>query len=114
MASHVAIIGFCNSIPYVQRQMDLLLKDFADFCRAYLDDIVVALDTFDLHIKHLTLVLEVLVGLPRTQEGLRRLSQSLTLGPAGRRVRYDHTGRQDQGHRRSRVSSDKACRRHPR
>ncbi|OQD72349.1 hypothetical protein PENPOL_c001G01859 [Penicillium polonicum] len=40
--------------------MDLLLKDFAGFCRAYLDDIVVASDTFHLHIKHLTLVLEVL------------------------------------------------------
>ncbi|KAJ5399511.1 hypothetical protein N7465_010000 [Penicillium sp. CMV-2018d] len=42
MASHVAIMGFCNSVPYVQRQMDLLLKDLADFCRAYCDDIVVA------------------------------------------------------------------------
>lgn len=53
---HVAIMGFCNSVPYVQRQMDLLLKDVADVCRAYLDDIVVASDTFELHIKHLVLV----------------------------------------------------------
>jgi hypothetical protein len=54
------IVGFCNSIPYVQRQLDLLLKDFADFCRAYLDDIVVASDTFELHIQHLTLELAIL------------------------------------------------------
>ena len=71
MASHVAIIGFCNSVSYVQRQMDLLLKDFADFCRVYLDDIVVASDTFDLHIKHLTLVLEVLEN-TRSPWNLRR------------------------------------------
>lgn len=57
---HFAIMGFCNSVPYVQRQMDLLLKEFVEFCRAYLDDIVAASDTFDLHIEHLTLVLEVL------------------------------------------------------
>lgn len=55
---HVAIMGFCNSVPYVQRQMDLLLKEFIEFCRAYLDDIVVASDSFELHITHLTLVLE--------------------------------------------------------
>ncbi|KAJ5978363.1 hypothetical protein N7501_001705 [Penicillium viridicatum] len=53
-------MGFCNSVPYVQRQIDLLLKDFADFCRVYLEDIVVVSDTFDLHIKNPTLVLEVL------------------------------------------------------
>lgn len=55
-----AIMGFCNSVPYVQRQMDLLLKEFVDFCRAYLDDIVVASDTFKSHIEHLSLVLQVL------------------------------------------------------
>lgn len=40
--------------------MDLLLKEFIEFCRAYLDDIVVASDSFELHITHLTLVLGVL------------------------------------------------------
>ncbi|KAF9250467.1 hypothetical protein DTO013E5_5507 [Penicillium roqueforti] len=57
---HVAIMGFCNSVPYVQRQMDLLLKEFVEFCRAYLDDLVTASDTFDEHVEHLTLVLDVL------------------------------------------------------
>lgn len=57
---HVAIMGFCNSVPYVQRQMDLLLKEFIEFCRAYLDDIVVASDTFDDHLRYLTLILDVL------------------------------------------------------
>jgi dUTPase len=57
---HVAIMGFCNSVPYVQRQMDLLLKDLIDFCRAYLDDLVVASATFDEHLHHLGMVLDVL------------------------------------------------------
>lgn len=35
---HIAIMGFCNSVPYVQRQMDLLLKEFVEFCRAYLEN----------------------------------------------------------------------------
>ena len=32
---HVTIMGFCT-VPYVQRQMDLLFKEFIEFCRAYL------------------------------------------------------------------------------
>ena len=56
---YVAIMGFCD-VPYVQRQMDLLLKEFIEFCRAYLDDLVAASGTFDEHIEHLTLILGVL------------------------------------------------------
>ncbi|KAJ5962231.1 hypothetical protein N7501_007172 [Penicillium viridicatum] len=29
-----------KSVLYIQRQIDLLLKEFADFCKAYLNDIV--------------------------------------------------------------------------
>ncbi len=57
---HVAIMGFCNSVPYVQRQMDLLLKAFIAFCRAYVDDLVVASSTFDEHLEHLESVLQTL------------------------------------------------------
>lgn len=44
---NVALMGFCNSVPYAQRQMDLLLKEFAEFYRAYLDDIILGADTFE-------------------------------------------------------------------
>lgn len=52
----VAIMGYCNSVAYVQRQMDLILKDFFDWCRTYLDDIVVCSRTlaeYILHLRHL-------------------------------------------------------------
>ncbi|KAK4865001.1 hypothetical protein LT330_001624 [Penicillium expansum] len=49
-------MGYCNSVAYVQRQMDLILKDFFDWCRTYLDDIVVCSRTlaeYILHLRHL-------------------------------------------------------------
>ncbi|OQE16558.1 hypothetical protein PENFLA_c027G02046 [Penicillium flavigenum] len=40
--------------------MDLMLKEFIEFCRAYLNDLVAASDTFDDNVYHLTLILDVL------------------------------------------------------
>lgn len=48
----MAVMGYRNSVPYIQRQMDLILKD-VPYTRAYLDDILVVLDTLDDHIEHL-------------------------------------------------------------
>ena len=53
-------IAKSGKINYTSRQMDLLLKEFIEFCRAYLDDLVAASDTFDDHVYHLTLLLDVL------------------------------------------------------
>jgi hypothetical protein len=53
-------IAMSGKINYASRQMDLLLKEFIEFCRAYLDDLVAASDTFDDHVYHLTLLLDVL------------------------------------------------------
>ena len=39
---HVSLMGFINSVPRVQRQMDIQLKEFTEFCKVYIDDIVVA------------------------------------------------------------------------
>ncbi|CBF84359.1 uncharacterized protein ANIA_02616 [Aspergillus nidulans FGSC A4] len=50
---NVAIMGYVNSVAFVQRQMDLTLHEFADFCRCYIDDIVIASATFDEHLSHL-------------------------------------------------------------
>ncbi|KAJ6126071.1 hypothetical protein N7471_010564 [Penicillium samsonianum] len=49
----VAIMGYCNSVAYVQREMDLILKNFFQWCRTYLDAIVVCSTTFDDHLSHL-------------------------------------------------------------
>ena len=53
---NVALMGFINSVPYVQRRMELELKDLADFCQVYIDDIVIASETFTDHLLHLELV----------------------------------------------------------
>lgn len=48
--------------------MDVDLKDCAGFCRAYIDDIVIASEMLDLHIEHLHLVfsqiqeLDIMIG----------------------------------------------------
>lgn len=41
---HVATMGYINSVPYVQRQMDVHLKDLAGFDRGFIvvDDILLA------------------------------------------------------------------------
>jgi hypothetical protein len=52
----VAIMGFRNSIAYVQRQIDNVLRDYRLFCRAYIDDIVIASQTLEEHERHLDLV----------------------------------------------------------
>ncbi|KAI9041047.1 uncharacterized protein KD926_007464 [Aspergillus affinis] len=53
----VAIMGFVNSVPYVQRIMDNSLEDLS-FCRAYIDDIVNASKTLDEYIEHFSSLFE--------------------------------------------------------
>ena len=49
-----------NSVPYAQRQMDMQLKEFAEFCKVYLDDIAVASVSFEEHLLHLDLLFSTL------------------------------------------------------
>ncbi|KAJ5691199.1 hypothetical protein N7488_011934 [Penicillium malachiteum] len=42
---NVAIMGSVNSVAYVQRQIDNILRDFRPRCRAYIDDITIVADT---------------------------------------------------------------------
>lgn len=51
--SKVAPMGFRNSPAYAQRFMDRLLKPYRDFCRAFIDDVVIFSDSFEDHQKHL-------------------------------------------------------------
>lgn len=54
----VALMGFRNSPAYVQRFMDKLLKPY-DFCRAFIDDIVIYSDTIEEHEAHLREIFEL-------------------------------------------------------
>jgi hypothetical protein len=56
----VAVMGYCNSVQYVQRQLDNLLRPCRDFARAYIDDIVIFSKTLDDHVRHLHHVFSLL------------------------------------------------------
>jgi len=34
-------MGYCNSVQFVQRQLDIILRNCRLFTRAYIDDIVI-------------------------------------------------------------------------
>lgn len=55
---NVAAMGFKNSPPYVQRQIDNLLRHVRHFARAYVDDIVIFSKSFDEHLEHLHTLLD--------------------------------------------------------
>lgn len=52
----VPLMGFTNSVQYVQRQIDKILRPFRKFARAYIDDIVIYSETLEEQLKHLAQV----------------------------------------------------------
>ena len=55
----VAVMGFKNSPPYVQRQTDELLRPHRHYARAYMDDIVIFSQSLDEHLQHLYAVFQL-------------------------------------------------------
>ncbi|RDL33672.1 uncharacterized protein BP5553_08040 [Venustampulla echinocandica] len=51
-----AVMGYRNSVAYVQRVMDTLLRQSRSFARTYIDDIVIFSRTFKDHLQHLRAV----------------------------------------------------------
>ena len=51
---NVIIMNFRNNFAYVQRQIDIILRQYRVFVRVYIDDIVVFNKTLKKHLKHLT------------------------------------------------------------
>lgn len=58
----VAVMGYCNSVQYVQRQLDKILRPCREFARAYVDDIVIFSKTPEEHLQHLRTVFRLLDG----------------------------------------------------
>ena len=52
--------GLANAPATFQRTMDSLLQDHQEFCRAYLDDIVIWSSTLEEHVQHVTTILQKL------------------------------------------------------
>ena len=59
---NVAVMGYCNSVQYVQRQLDGILRDCRTFARAYIDDIVIWSETLEDHEEFLRRVMALLDG----------------------------------------------------
>ena len=59
---NVAVMGYCNSVQYVQRQLDGILRECRTFVRAYIDDIVVWSATLEEHEECLRRVMALLDG----------------------------------------------------
>ena len=57
---NVAVMGYKNSIAYVQRQIDRLLWPYKNFARAYVDDIVIFSRTLTEHLTHLNAIFSML------------------------------------------------------
>lgn len=72
-------MDFINLVPYVQHHMKLELKDLADFCQVYIDDIVIALKTFTDYLLHLELVFSWLQQLNITLEPAKSFMEYLNV-----------------------------------
>ena len=59
---NVTVMGYCNSVQYVQRQLDNILRDCQAFARAYIDDIVIWAKTAEDHKMALRMVMSLLDG----------------------------------------------------
>ena len=56
---NVAIMSFRNNFAYVQRQIDVILRQYRVFVRIYIDDIVVFNKILKKYLKHLTKMFEL-------------------------------------------------------
>ena len=53
---NVIVMKFKNSLAYVQRQIDLMLKDLRDFVKTFIDDIIIFSRIRKSHLNHLKIV----------------------------------------------------------
>ena len=58
---NVPIMGCMNSIAYVQRQIDKILRPIKEFAQAYIDDIVCGSKSLPEHVSHLRRLFKLLV-----------------------------------------------------
>ena len=57
------MMNFKNTSSYVQRKTDNILRIYKNFCRAYIDDIVIFSKTLKKHVKHLHLIFKLFTNL---------------------------------------------------
>ena len=60
---NVEMMSFKNISSYVQRKTDNILRIYKNFCRAYINDIVIFSKTLKEHVKHLHLIFKLFTNL---------------------------------------------------
>ena len=85
---NVAVMGFKNSPPYVQRQMDRILRiaKCLGFAKAFVDDVVIYSRTLDEHIQHLRQVFTAFDELNLTVSGKKSFIGYPSIELLGQRV----------------------------
>ena len=59
---NVDVMSFKNISSYVQRKIDNILREFKEFCRTYIDDIVIFNKILEKHVSHLQLIFELFIS----------------------------------------------------
>ena len=57
---NVVVMSFKESSTYVQRQIDVILRNHRDYSRVFIDDIVVYSQTLEDHVKHFHVIFDLL------------------------------------------------------
>lgn len=83
-------MGYKNSPPYVQRQIDNMLREFRDFVRAYIDDIVVFSRTLEKHVNHLHQIFDLFSRLNISLNPKKSYLGYPTIQLLGQKDRYGH------------------------
>ena len=55
----MTFMNFRNNSTYVQRQIDRLLREYREFVRTYMNDIVIFNKTFDEHLFYLNIIFQL-------------------------------------------------------
>ena len=60
---NIVFMKFINSIVYIQWQLDNKFRNFHEFCRVYINDIIIVSTTLEKHMKHLDKIFSKLTKL---------------------------------------------------
>ena len=83
---NVTVMGFKNSPPYIQRQMDRILQEFKNFTRAFIDDIVIFSKSLEQHLDNLQAVFYLFDSLNITLKGVKSYLGYLSVTLLGQKV----------------------------
>jgi hypothetical protein len=57
----IASMSFKNSFVYVQRRINIILRDIKNFCRAFIDDIIIFFNILNQYLKHFSRIFQRLL-----------------------------------------------------